>query len=578
MVTPRKLPFEVRLHFASLDGSKVRALRNFTDKIEEADIDDTYLIEYHPCSLEFAALEPDVPADARLYVDRLDALADPGLAMDDERIYIRCGTTVEIQRPDDARFPWIPGNYRVEVRWGGRSYYTVLQVRPKDMTMDQLRMMREELERYVVGLTLDLIRRAQGFGDSELAHHLPLRFYQYQLLEDKFPVLYAVLQDIVRRPKHEVWRTHTIRPTHRITRQDQKSYQWMHSAAGYARNRFSDVRSKPLYALAPLSTVRYDLPENRWVKRILKQLIAIMDDIADSIERLSHSDWSMASRLNYEKSRYLGQVRRLQARLRSILAHPLFEEVQDVYGPLPYTPAMQRDGRYRTLYRFWWDLIIHSEVKVNASFEYQWKKTDLLWEYWAFVRTIRALRVIGFEPVSGWIFDETWSFPDRVFIPTIPEGTKVVMRRDDERVEIHYLVRLPKDKESARLRGSLLYVLGNNNWPDIRLDYYKADAYEYSVVVEAKYRKSRNIWPKDKSVDFSKWTPVMRQIQDYRDKIKRLDDVLKYAVREVIVLYPKDAERATVSDEGDQVVLIQLMPDESDEHYIEHLRELLRCP
>lgn len=569
MVTLRDLPFEVRLHF----DTHTRILRNLTDDVAEADIDETYLTEYHTCTLEFASRVPEIPSDARLYLDGLDALVDPGLQTDDDRTYITCGTKITIQKWDDTDFPWIPGNYRVEVVWDGRSYYTVLQVRPKDLSQSQLQLMRDELERYVVGLTLDLFRRNQGIGRSELASRLPARFYQYQLLEKDFALIDGILQDIVRRPKHEAQRTYAVRLSAKSPRRDAKSYQWMHSPAGYARNHGRSGHDSR-FVLAPIGVVNYDLPENRWVKRIAQSLIEMMDEISAAIESLTYHVGGVEAQLASEKTRQLNTIRALQARLRAILAEPFFQEVQDTDCALPYTPAMQRDGRYRTLYRFWRDLLNHSEVRVNASFEYQWKKTDLLWEYWALVRTIQALQQLGFEPISGWIYDEKWQFPQQIFIPVIPEGTRVVMVRGSEKVVIHYSEKLPVFRDSAIQEGALLYAEGAHNWPDIRLDYYQADAFIDSVVVEAKYRKSRNIWPEETPPDRRQWTPVMKQLQEYRQNISRTDDDMRRVVKEVIVIYPRDRDRPLISKGSHKIVLIQLMPGESDSHYVEHLRSI----
>src|SRR5690606_18204777 len=121
-------------------------------------------------------------------------------------VYLPCGGRVRIQGDDESegrgagRYPWIPGNYRVKVQWDGRSYYTVIRVRAKDLSERELHLMREELERYVVGLALDLVRRNQGMAGDPLAGRLPPRFYQYQLLEQHFPQIHAALQDIVRKP------------------------------------------------------------------------------------------------------------------------------------------------------------------------------------------------------------------------------------------------------------------------------------------------------------------------------------------------------------------------------------------
>lgn len=575
MATRHKLPFVVQLK----SGSIARPFRNFTTDALAAEIDETQLEEFMPWELEFLSLSGPPPEVARLYVDGFDALVDTDdvLQMDNGRIYIPCGTKVRmqgVQYDEKGRgeqvYPWIPGNYRVEVQWGSDVYYTVLRVQPKDMDDRQLAVMREELERYVVGLTLDIIRRNQGIGQSELATMLPPRFYQYQLLSEKFSTIQAVLQDIIRKPKHEVRRKHHVVTAAKNMRRDERSYRWAHSARGHARNQGA-TEHRARFAYAPYSRLHYDLPENRWVKKIVASLVDLIDDIVGSIERFSAEHEQASSAFEAELKRQLADIENVRAGLRMVLTHPIFQEVATVRGPLPHTPAMQKDGRYRTLYQFWWNLQSHSQVRVDASFEYQWKRTDLLWEYWTLVRTIEALEELGFEPVSGWIFDKDWQFPQRILIPVIPEGTRVVLSRGDERIVMSYEERLPHRKDEAEERGFFLHVEGPHNWPDVRLDYFRGGVYKYSVVVEAKYRPARNIWSDDKAEQPWLWTNIMQQLRSYRIAISLVEDPMRRAVKEVITIYPRDRSRPAVDKVADHITLVQLSPGSANEHYKQHL-------
>ena len=285
MATPPKLPFAVRIH-ASPDSDDyywVGELSSFTLDERDAEPDRLYLTEYRDYDLEFVSRDGEPPEDARLYLGGFDVLVHPELATDGGSAYIPCGTRVRISRRDETDFPWQPGNYGVRVDWDGTSYYTVLNVKPKDLSDDQLQQMRRELEKYVVGLTLDLIRKNQGIGQSDVASRLPIRFYQYQLLEKHFARLYEALIDILRRPKHEVRRIHEVVSAHNAYKVDRESYRWLNSYAGYSRNEGGVDRSARS-VLAPKRIVDYDLPENRWVKRILLNLIGIIEEIADSLE------------------------------------------------------------------------------------------------------------------------------------------------------------------------------------------------------------------------------------------------------------------------------------------------------
>ncbi len=572
MATHHSVPFAVRFHFwPGSPNSRTESLGNFTDEEAEADVDRVTLTEYWDCELEFASLTGDTPSDAKLYIDGLDALTHRSLVTEGGRTFIRCGTRIEIQNHEKTDFPWIPGSYRVQVDWNGTSYYTVLYVKPKNMDDGQLRLMREELEEYVVGLTLDLVRRNQGIGQSRLASKLPIRFYQYQLLEKHFAQLNGVFHDLLRRPKHEVRKVHEVLPANRGYEQDRMGYRWFHSFAGQSRNG-GQTGTAARVVLAPQRIVDYDLPENRWTKKILLSFIEILDGIAEAVEASMQEDGWEAIR---EAERQIATVRRLQSRFRTVLSHPLFEQVNLVHGPLPYTPALRRDGRYRSLYQFWWNLVHHTELRVDASFEYQWKKTDLLWEYWSFVKTLQALQRMGFEAVSGWIYDERWRFPEQVFIPSIPAGTRVTMVRGTERIEVAYDAVLPHSPATAKAIGSVVYVEGRHDRPDVRVDYYHNEQYRYSVVVEAKYRKAHHIWNQAAGDQHSAWTQTMHQLRSYRTDIALAEDDMQRAVKNVVVLHPERGNLPSVHNTGQHISLVHLTPGSDDSHYAEYLEELL---
>lgn len=572
MATPPSLPFAVRIYFKpDSEDSRVGYLGSFTLDEKAAEPDRLVLTEYRDYDLEFVSLHGEPPEDARLYIDGFDALVHPDLVTDGGSTYVPCGKRIKIGRYNETDFPWIPGSYRVRVDWDGTSYYDVLNVRPKDLSDEELRVMRKELEQYVVGLTLDLIRKNQGIGQSDFASRLPVRFYQYQLLEKHFARLNETLLDLLRRPKHEVRKIHEVVSAHNSHEADSGSYRWLNSYAGYSRNA-GRVDKSVRNVLAPKRIVDYDLPENRWVKRILLSLIGILEEIANSLEVYIQLE---TGRLQ-ETELQLAKVRRLQARLRLILNDPLFEEVTVGHGVLPYTPALRRDGRYRMLYQFWWDLVHHSEIKVEASFEYQWKKTDLLWEYWSFAKTLQALQKLDFQPESGWIYDERWQFPERVFIPSIPPGTKVTMCRNNgsQRIEVYYNQRLPHSGEEAQRNDSPVFVEGSHDRPDVRIDCYTRDEYCFSLIVEAKYRKACHIWNSALKDDHAKWTSVMDQLRAYWTDVTNVADRMRRAVKNVIVLYPR-GNLNNIHDTGRYITLVHLVPGGSDDHYVRCLGELL---
>lgn len=61
---------------------------------------------------------------------------------------------------------------------------------------------------------------------------------------------------------------------------------------------------------------------------------------------------------------------------------------------------------YNKVYKAY--LMLHDKkdiLKLDKQYRYFWRSTELLYEIWTYIKTIEALRIKGFEPISGWIFN-----------------------------------------------------------------------------------------------------------------------------------------------------------------------------
>ena len=119
MATQPKLPFSLALVLHPEGERRVLNLEKFTTDEASAEVS-AYFLEYTDCDLEFRAIE-EPPEEAWVTIDGFDALFNTqreGLVDRYGRLVLCCNHTLPIQRHNESEFPWIPGNYRVEVRWG----------------------------------------------------------------------------------------------------------------------------------------------------------------------------------------------------------------------------------------------------------------------------------------------------------------------------------------------------------------------------------------------------------------------------------------------------------------------------
>lgn len=585
---PNKLPFEVVLHVGH-EKKQAYPLLNFCRHEKETIVDVSYLVELSNVDLEFKpAPRFDLPSDARLYLEGLDGVSSDQVKRDQQGVYLTCPCYIPLYDHNEGSYPWIPGQYMVKVVWGDEEYFTILKVRAKNITDKQLEIMRSELEKYVRGLTIDLLLHNQGIGTSNIIYSLPERFYQYHLIVKEFPRLYNVILDIIKRPRQQAMKEHYVVPSHKTKFWDNRTLRWLNTDQGRRKN--LNIRI-PQFVLAPQSKIEYNLPENQWVKKIIQDLVQLLREIKKAIENtLINKKHKINEILLYDNGqsgtlqllqKEVEQLQRdlyhcstMQGQFWQILNNPLFKDISCSSAFIPVTPTFQRDGRYWLVYRFWQQLNQHSEIQVESAADYQRKRTDLLYEYWCFVKTIMAIKDMGFMPQKGWIFSYQFDFHDPIFIPTIKPGTQVTFRKGKWHLELIYDQRIPYEPKQSEENGIPLWSESENNRPDMRLDVYNGDKFAYTIILEVKYRRKDYIWNTRTEGTPSLWSDNMRQLKNYRTGLSRIDDYMMRGVYEVLALHPGDASAPSVKTiDRYRVTLLQITPGIDSNHFSDYLKD-----
>ncbi len=588
---PDGLSFRVILHIGSKEKNYFIPLNSFCSKEKDAVIDSTYLLEFSYVSLEFTPGDGiEIPDNARLYMDGLDGLGNHQIKRDYDGAYLDCPSNMPLYNQIE-NYPWIPGQYRVKVIWGDSSYFTILKVKAKQISDRQLEVMRQELEDCVRGLAIDVALPRRGLGTSDIMQALPVLFYQYSLLEKEFPRLYSGVLDILQKPHQQVIKEHDIVPEHKARVWDNRTLYWLNSEHGMRKNGGSNRR--PKYVLAPRSKINYDLSENQWLKKILFGFIQVCSRIQKAIENtlnlkkgvLTEEERYMPGHASILKRRQkeidhlykdLERCNRLQGRLWQLLNHHFFTGVKSKIGLIPITPGLLQDYRYFGVFRFWQQLCLNSEIQVQSATEYQWKRSDLLYEYWIFVKMLEILKKIGFQPVEGWIYSNTWRFGEPMFIPSIEPDTKVSLTKGKWRFDLIYDQSIPYESKIASEKGIPIWSENENNRPDLRLDVYDHEEYSQSFIFEVKYRKLQNVWNTLVENDRRKWTENMRQLLNYRIGLSSVTDYRIRPVDEVIAFYPGDnANDAQLTIDKYRITLIKFRPGGDNQHVLAYLRDSL---
>ncbi|QGG47872.1 nuclease domain-containing protein [Heliorestis convoluta] len=390
---------------------------------------------------------------ARFYMDGLETLPERMILRDEEGQAYLAPSEQEylLFRYDD--YPLIPGYYKLTVFVFGKSYHALLQVLPKQMTQAQWESMKEELEKELHDLALNLFSKNMGQAIPTLKE-LPSRlWFRFIMIQKSYKPVMAALSDLYRKANYRI-----------------------------QKNRTFD----------------YDLPENRWLRQIIATIEKSLQEFLQALHeqeekaRAILSDKNLLSSKNKTLSiigHYRSQCERMISSFRFICQAPWYKQVRS--RPKEMIPqVMMTDFRYAALYKLYKDLRKENiEVALDRTYQYQWKRTDLLYENWGFLKICNALMndPLRYEVKSGWLFDLDFS-DHHLFIPSLPSGTTIVLEKGKTKLHLVYDALIPRKSEQTEKYKAPLYIKGTHDRPDGRLDIYQEEVYGGSILFDFKYR------------------------------------------------------------------------------------------
>lgn len=568
MITPSKLPFT--LTFSGGWDKGVRYFNCFTDHPEE-------LAEDRAPGLTFTENQDiyirfDAPRGFRFTMDGLDVVTIPGEERENGQTYI-----APFRRQDQPLllfegqdFPLVPGYYVLTVEGGGKSWYGLMEITPKYMGKQSWQDMRDELTDEIRTLSFDFMKKnihiskalegALGLNASML-----LRFYT---ISSESSVVLSVLD--------ELSHTANARMVLRLKqmRQEEGRRPDPHIRPQHVKERPGAQRMPALR-----TEITRDVEENRFAKSILLALDHILqqflEEIDGPIRRLQEKQaelrkytWGLEYKTGEKAlsrlSLYRRRARRIKDSIGRVSRAPWFEEAGTATeGEVPMTVFM--DPRYSVLYRLYKNLSDPAQsLDVSSFYQFQWKRTDKLYEMWSFLQFIKALTAKGWELEEGIsvIREE-----GRYRLSSLESGTEIKLRREGEEVHLTYDGILPASSADTDRENHPLYTNNSHRQPDLRLDYYKGGLYYGSLVADFKYRDLLFLWQ-----DETRSASLRRQFNAYRDMNTRfyrdLDETASLRdsrpVKEVWAVFPREIPGK--SDEDYSLRFIPLAPGLTGNH------------
>lgn len=562
MITPSKLPFT--LTFSGGWDKGVRYFNRFTDHPEE-------LAEDRAPGLTFTENQDiyvrfEAPRGFRFTMDGLDVVTLPGQERVNGQTYItpahRPGEAILLFEGQD--FPLVPGYYVLTVEGNGKSWYGLMEIKPKYMGKQSWQDMRDELADEIRTLSFDFMKKnihiskamegALGLNTSMLLH-----FYT---ISSESSVVLSVLD--------ELSHTANARMVLRLKqiRQEEGRRPDPHIRPQHVKERPGAPRMPALR-----TEITRDVEENRFAKSILLALDHILqqflEEIDGPIRRLEEKQaelrkytWGLEYKTGEKAlsrlSLYRRRARRIKDSISRVSRAPWFEEAGTATeGEVPMTVFM--DPRYSVLYRLYKNLSDPAQsLDVSSFYQFQWKRTDKLYEMWSFLQFIKALTAKGWELEEGIsvIREE-----GRYRLSSLESGTEIKLRRKGEEVHLTYDGILPASSADTDRENHPLYTNNSHRQPDLRLDYYKGGLYYGSLVADFKYRDLLFLWQ-----DETRSASLRRQFNAYRDMNTRFyrdcDEITSLRdsrpVKEVWAVFPREIPGR--SDEDYSLRFIPLAP------------------
>lgn len=538
----KKLPF--RLSFLTKgDGGRLYPFTRFVSGEEELfeEAAGASLVENQDIWLRF-----DGPPDFRFTMDGLDVVTLPYGEKIDGQNYLHPNLRGEPFLLFEGKdFPLVPGYYVITVTGAGKTWRGLLEIAPKFMERQSWQAMREELVEEIKDLSFDFMKRSIHIsrsmeGELGLKSAMLLRFYA---ISDESDRVVQVLGELARTANSRIVRRQGVMKRNRET------------AGAHIRPALGKSREGTTVIPVIYSEVTWDVAENRFAKAILRKLDetlrSFVQEIDDHMERLAKTQDANAE---YYKNRdfrngvnalshfekYRARAVHIRNAIRMVSGATWFHEVE---GGMPETIPMTvfLDPRYSLLYRLHRNLKNPADsLSVSSFYQFQWKRTDKLYELWCFLQFIKALEEKEWELVAGpAVVQEDGKYR----LSSLEEGTEITLSRNDEKIRLIYDGTVPHHSSDTDRETNPLYTNNVHRRPDLRMDYYRSGAYYGSLVADFKYRDIFFLWR-----DAARSAGIRTQFNAYRDMNTKFyrgmeeSDSLRNSrpVKEVWAIFPKE--------------------------------------
>ena len=576
--------YDLGVHISFIIGEKSIDMLTMAEsaiELESKELTPISFKEYENIQLEFTSSNEN----DQLYYDGIDLLPDEKCQTDSKgNLYLKPlkdGEKYIIFKHSPDYYAMRRGKFSIRLTHGQKIYYQYFEVCPQNVNDEEWIIMQKELEEEIQGLSSDIIRKNIAIGDNEKEVAPSKELYKFFVIKKHFNNILAALIDIKDRPNYKVEKDYRLEPLYHATYIDNitvKDY----LMKGTGEEKY----------LVPKRVYNYDLPENRWLKKIikiyerelclfqkstLKYIGCVENEIKDLEKYCDRNIATINAKKNViaELKKYLEAVRTILSISELIKSQEWYQEIREV-DSLTIPHVLIYDVRYNAFYKVYKELQKNTiSIKWDEGYAYSWKLSSEMYEIWCFIKVCRFLisSELGFKETRGWIFDEIKD--EHILIPELRPGTKVEFAKKNLRIKAYYNLALGRNINNTDKEKEPLFSNSRHVKPDIRLDLYKDDTYWCSLIIEVKYRTIKNFWESDSACK----EQIIAYKNDYKSKYCRGFSNEEFVVRKinpidrVWVFNPTHDVEKIIEKRNEGIKFIQLIPGDNHENVINELKK-----
>ncbi|WP_180522210.1 nuclease domain-containing protein [Staphylococcus haemolyticus] len=571
-----ELPFQIEFLIDD-NFNKSKIITTYSQSKEVTFIENLEINEYSHVKVNFKN-KLGSKIEAKLYMDCFDYIDydfknKNEAIINGERAYIEIGESITIHyhQDNDVGKALIPGVYKLCVEYNDNYYYSQFLIRPKNINNFEHQLLIEDIEKNISGLArewthinkaINNLPKTLNINETNLDKCMKIANEKYRLIHS--------IKTIKSTPYLNIVKNYVEKKQHTNIKFDNRSLKLNQIKNKNIGMKNSGSENK---IIALQMEDDWNNKVNGFLFQIINQLILVFNegiencetvinywlDEIDIIKKYSKRFMNMGSKSKiqgYELNiRELKKLRQnfIQINL-SLTEFKIFLIKKGVKTKKDYKLSKQiiKTKGYSNFYKYYLIINEFNDINLGSNKEYNWKPTELLYEYWTYLQIITYFEKLGFDIIKNPLKSQIGK-KDNKFQVNISDGTMVEMHQDNYRIEIIFNEMIYKDRQLAIDNNQYYWIRDNRNKPDIRINIFKGESFDKLIVLDAKYTDVNKFWKRSNL--YNNKNKIVEQLKTYANKITHVQNKRMSASEIVIALCPTYINNESLYDSKDEHLL-----------------------